>query len=219
MFISLRISSFTVGFIPLCILHNLGAVACDQANFINMNGNVPMNNIGMSSGFEEKQPYIESNGSGSGTYSAAEAAREADLVDRKGSKVGEAAVMYGDVAVAEQYGYVERALKSRHIQFIALGGTIGTGLFVGIGKALYQSGPLSILLGYSIMGFFIYAMMQSLVSPCSRADCGFYHHTDCIRVKWSRGSQCLVLFLKCVLATLILLSVSLSAGINGTRMP
>jgi amino acid transporter len=46
---------------------------------------------------------------------------------------------------------------------IALGGTIGTGLFVGIGKALYASGPLSILLGYSIMGFFIYAMMQSLV--------------------------------------------------------
>jgi len=56
------------------------------------------------------------------------------------------------------------SLKSRHVQFIALGGTIGTGLFIGIGKALAASGPLSILLGYSITGLILFAMMQSLVS-------------------------------------------------------
>jgi len=55
-------------------------------------------------------------------------------------------------------------LKSRHVQFIALGGTIGTGLFIGIGKALAASGPLSILLGYTITGVMLFAMMQSLVS-------------------------------------------------------
>ncbi|KAL6362089.1 hypothetical protein LRP88_05573 [Fusarium phalaenopsidis] len=50
---------------------------------------------------------------------------------------------------------VARQLKSRHIQFIALGGTIGTGLFLGIGSALTRAGPLSIFLGYSItaLGF------------------------------------------------------------------
>jgi amino acid transporter len=70
--------------------------------------------------------------------------------------------MYGDVETAEQYGYVARGLKSRHIQFIALGGTIGTGLFLGIGKALATSGPLSILLGYSITGLAVFSLMQSL---------------------------------------------------------
>ena len=61
-----------------------------------------------------------------------------------------------------EYGYVSRGLKSRHIQFIALGGTIGTGLFLGIGKAFVSSGPLSVLLGYSLTGIAIYAMMQCL---------------------------------------------------------
>ncbi|MCJ1314618.1 hypothetical protein MMC25_008300 [Agyrium rufum] len=75
---------------------------------------------------------------------------------------GEAADMYGDIATAEDYGYVNRGLKSRHIQFIALGGTIGTGLFLGIGGALATSGPLSLLLGYSFTGVAIFGMMQSL---------------------------------------------------------
>lgn len=56
------------------------------------------------------------------------------------------------------------SLKARHVQFIALGGAIGTGLFLGIGQALYNYGPLSILLGYAITGLFIYFMMLALVS-------------------------------------------------------
>lgn len=51
-------------------------------------------------------------------------------------------------------------LKSRHIQFIALGGTIGTGLFLGIGKAFTQAGPLSLLLGYTFTGIAIFAMVS-----------------------------------------------------------
>ncbi|WPH02405.1 Hypothetical protein R9X50_00526800 [Acrodontium crateriforme] len=82
---------------------------------------------------------------------------------RKGSVgLGEAAEIYGDVQTAEEYGYVARGLKSRHIQFIALGGTIGTGLFIGIGSAFTGSGPLSVLLGYAITGLAIFAMMQCL---------------------------------------------------------
>ncbi|PQE19160.1 putative general amino acid permease protein [Rutstroemia sp. NJR-2017a BBW] len=81
------------------------------------------------------------------------------------SKVGriqEAGELYGNIETAEEYGYVSRGLKSRHIQFIALGGTIGTGLFLGIGSALTQAGPLSIMLGYSFTGIAIFAMMQCL---------------------------------------------------------
>lgn len=51
------------------------------------------------------------------------------------------------------------SLKSRHIQFIALGGSIGTGLFLGIGRAHTQGGPLSILLGYSLTGVAIFGMV------------------------------------------------------------
>lgn len=76
--------------------------------------------------------------------------------------VGEAADLYGDIQTAEQYGYVSRGLKSRHIQFIALGGTIGTGLFLGIGSAFARAGPLSVLLGYSFTGVAVFAMMQCL---------------------------------------------------------
>lgn len=40
------------------------------------------------------------------------------LNNRKGSVINEAADVYGDVEKAEHYGYVERGLKSRHVQFI-----------------------------------------------------------------------------------------------------
>ncbi|UNI18314.1 hypothetical protein JDV02_004588 [Purpureocillium takamizusanense] len=55
-----------------------------------------------------------------------------------------------------------RGLKSRHVQFIAIGGSIGTGLFLGIGTGLTRAGPLSLLLGYTLTGAAIFAMLQSL---------------------------------------------------------
>ncbi|KAH7132668.1 amino-acid permease inda1 [Dendryphion nanum] len=85
-----------------------------------------------------------------------------DVVATRGTATGEAADIYGDIQTAEEYGYVERGLKSRHIQFIALGGTIGTGLFLGIGNAFANAGPLSVLLGYTFTGCAIFAMMQCL---------------------------------------------------------
>ena len=82
------------------------------------------------------------------------------IVEDKGIGLGEAADAYGDLRSAEEYGYVTRGLKSRHIQFIALGGTIGTGLFLGIGRAFTQAGPLSLFLGYSFTGVAVYAMVH-----------------------------------------------------------
>ncbi|OJD26195.1 hypothetical protein ACJ73_02426 [Blastomyces percursus] len=83
-------------------------------------------------------------------------------MDAKQLQFNEAAGLYGDAETAERYGYVTRGLKSRHIQFIALGGSIGTGLFLGIGRAHTQGGPLSILLGYTFTGVAIFGMMMSL---------------------------------------------------------
>ncbi|KAK5166059.1 uncharacterized protein LTR77_008320 [Saxophila tyrrhenica] len=75
---------------------------------------------------------------------------------------GEAVDVYGDVQTAQEFGYVQRGLKSRHIQFIAIGGSIGTGLFLGIGGAFLKAGPLSVLLGFSITGVAVYCMMTCL---------------------------------------------------------
>ncbi|KAL7906428.1 amino acid permease/ SLC12A domain-containing protein [Trichoderma velutinum] len=68
----------------------------------------------------------------------------------------------GVVEVPVERETVKRKLKSRHMQFYAIGGTIGTGLFVGIGGGLAQAGPLSLLLGYSITSVFIFSMMRCL---------------------------------------------------------
>jgi hypothetical protein len=51
-------------------------------------------------------------------------------------------------------------LQSRHIQLIAIGGTIDTSLFLGIGAALTKAGPLSLLLGFSITGVAIWGVVS-----------------------------------------------------------
>ncbi|KIS68112.1 putative lysine-specific permease [Mycosarcoma maydis] len=57
---------------------------------------------------------------------------------------------------------LRRALGERTIQMIALAGTIGTGLFLGSGKALATSGPLSILISYSLVGVIVYLTMIAM---------------------------------------------------------
>lgn len=57
---------------------------------------------------------------------------------------------------------LRRGLKSRHVQLIALGGCIGTGLFVGSGAILSNSGPASLLLAYIIMSSIIWTVMNAL---------------------------------------------------------
>ncbi|KAJ5852760.1 uncharacterized protein N7529_012145 [Penicillium soppii] len=59
-------------------------------------------------------------------------------------------------------GTLQRRLKSRHIQFLALSGAIGTGLFVGTGQVLSTAGPLSAVLSYLITGFNLYAVINSM---------------------------------------------------------
>lgn len=59
-------------------------------------------------------------------------------------------------------GTLNRNLKSRHIQFLALSGAIGTGLFIGSGQILSLSGPLSAFLAYTITGFNLFCVINSL---------------------------------------------------------
>lgn len=57
---------------------------------------------------------------------------------------------------------LQRGLSSRHVQFISLAGAIGTGLFVGSGAALATSGPAGLLIGYLILCFFVWFVMNQL---------------------------------------------------------
>jgi len=54
-----------------------------------------------------------------------------------------------------------RSLKNRHIQLIALGGTIGVGLFLGSAGAIHKAGP-GLLLSYAIGGIAIFFIMRAL---------------------------------------------------------
>jgi amino acid transporter len=57
---------------------------------------------------------------------------------------------------------LKQDLRGRHMQMIAIGGAIGAGLFIGSGGALQTGGPASLLLGFLIIGFMIYLLMQAL---------------------------------------------------------
>jgi len=54
-----------------------------------------------------------------------------------------------------------RGLSNRHIQFIAFGGAIGAGLFLGSGAGIMQAGP-SLLVAYAVSGFMVFFIARAL---------------------------------------------------------
>ncbi|EKT4468198.1 D-serine/D-alanine/glycine transporter [Pseudomonas putida] len=57
--------------------------------------------------------------------------------------------------------HLQRNLTNRHIQLIAIGGAIGTGLFMGSGKTISLAGP-SIIIVYMIIGFMLFFVMRAM---------------------------------------------------------
>lgn len=61
-----------------------------------------------------------------------------------------------------QQDRLNRSLSARQVQMIAIGGTIGTGLFLGTGSSLATGGPASMLIAYAISGGIVFVTMLSL---------------------------------------------------------
>ncbi|ENL6026186.1 amino acid permease [Listeria monocytogenes] len=62
----------------------------------------------------------------------------------------------------ETHGEIRRDLKTRHLSMIAIGGSIGTGLFLASGNAIHTAGPGGALVAYVAIGIMVYFLMTSL---------------------------------------------------------
>ncbi|MFX3628853.1 MAG: amino acid permease [Ectobacillus sp.] len=71
---------------------------------------------------------------------------------------------------------LKRDLENRHVQLIAIGGTIGTGLFLGSGKAIQLAGP-SIIFAYLIIGLACFFVMRAL-GELLLSNAGYQSFTD-----------------------------------------
>ncbi|KAJ8111911.1 hypothetical protein OPT61_g5600 [Boeremia exigua] len=61
-----------------------------------------------------------------------------------------------------QVDELKRKLSSRHLQFVAIGGTVGTGVFIASGSSVNTAGPAGALLAYVFVGTLVYSVMMSL---------------------------------------------------------
>lgn len=89
---------------------------------------------------------------------------EAAVDDEVGSKTltsGWKRFLAGSSDASAENG-TKRAMQSRHLMMIAIGGTIGTGIFLSAGSAIALAGPGSALLSYFVVGMFVYSVVISL---------------------------------------------------------
>ena len=62
----------------------------------------------------------------------------------------------------DQHNQLNKTLKTRHLNMIAIGGSIGAGLFVGSGGALATGGPAALLIDFSIIGLMMFMVVYAL---------------------------------------------------------
>ncbi|KAF2098511.1 histidine permease [Rhizodiscina lignyota] len=114
----------------------------------------------------EEDVYGGSNENGNDNGIEKDVGKETPVYERRASitsqRKGSVTETLGHDLFDERYERTQRGLKSRHAQMIALGGTIGTGLFVGSGQTLARGGPAFILSAYIFMSFLIFCVVTGI---------------------------------------------------------
>ena len=59
-----------------------------------------------------------------------------------------------------------RDLKNRHLQMIAIGGSVGTGLLIGSGSSLRTGGPAALLIAWGLVGTMVFCTIHALGEMC-----------------------------------------------------
>ncbi|TCM69909.1 S-methylmethionine:proton symporter (AAT family) [Acinetobacter calcoaceticus] len=67
-----------------------------------------------------------------------------------------------EVPPSDHQPHLKRAMTSRHLVMLSLGGAIGTGLFLGSGEVIAQTGPIGAILAYILGGLIAYMVMLCL---------------------------------------------------------
>ncbi|KAK5657811.1 hypothetical protein OQA88_2884 [Cercophora sp. LCS_1] len=68
----------------------------------------------------------------------------------------------GDLVTVAEAQDLKRGLGQRHLSMLGIAGSIGTGLFLGLGVAVQKGGPLGALLGYAVVGLVVCAVQFAL---------------------------------------------------------
>ncbi|KAK7180245.1 hypothetical protein DPSP01_009405 [Paraphaeosphaeria sporulosa] len=84
---------------------------------------------------------------------------EHSVSNEKSTAVGERQLHRGDYGAETE---LQRHLSTRHVTMIALGSSIGMGLWLGSGKSLASGGPVGIFLGYILAGSMVWAVSHSI---------------------------------------------------------
>lgn len=96
----------------------------------------------------------------------------------------------------EEVRQVKQGLHQQQIQMIALAGTIGTGLFLGSGKAIARSGPFGAFLAYSIVGGALFSVVLAVGEMGARVPLngGIVRHAENLSTRLLRlptdGTRC-----------------------------
>ncbi|PRT56546.1 General amino-acid permease GAP1 [Wickerhamiella sorbophila] len=124
----------------------------------------------MSSDFEKKTPVVSKVEEQTSVYEGSEEETKGNLFSSFIDSFRPVGIVDDDEDLTPQQRAIaattkiplRHSLSNRHLQMIAIGGSIGAGLFVGSGNALVQGGPAAILISYCLVGVLMYLTMSAL---------------------------------------------------------